>query len=131
MKDFYSSQSSFQHSLASGIYYVEFISNGSSTSYLYPYTFLIQNTLSLDENIVSENILAYPNPFSNQLTIETNEPIYKVEIYNLLGQLVKIFEFNNPNATTVNLDLEEIAQGNYIAKVSSEYSINTIKLIKN
>jgi hypothetical protein len=126
-----SSQSSFQHSLASGIYYVEFISNGSSTSYLYPYTFLIQNTLSLDENIVSENILAYPNPFSNQLSIEANEPIYKVEIYNLLGQLVKIFEFNNPNGTTVNLDLEEIAQGNYIAKVTSEYSINTIKLIKN
>ena len=110
---------------------MEFISNGSTTSYLFPYTFLIQDALSLEDNIISEEILAYPNPFTNQLTIELNEPIYKVEIYNILGQKVKIFMFDNPKENSLNLDLSELVQGNYIAKVSSELLTKTIKLIKN
>jgi minor extracellular serine protease Vpr len=84
------------------------------------------------QNFDNQNsIIAYPNPFSNQLTIEANEPIYKVEIYNLLGQKVKTLEINNPSESTINIELSELAQGNYIAKVSSELLTNTIKLIKN
>jgi hypothetical protein len=74
---------------------------------------------------------AYPNPFTNQLTIEANEPIFKIEIYNLLGQKVKNILFNNPTENSVNIDLSELAQGNYIAKATSELLTNTIKLIKN
>lgn len=124
-------QTSFQHNLTSGIYYIEFISTGNSSSHLYPYSFIIQSNLSLDDNSIDLNIKAYPNPFSNQITIEANEPIYKVEIYNLLGQKVKNILFNSPTENSINIDLSDLSQGNYIAKVSSELLINTIKLIKN
>lgn len=87
-------------------------------------------TLSSGDFELNEGITVYPNPFTNQLTIEVNEPINKVEIYNLLGQKVKNIVFNNPTKNTVNIELSELAQGNYIAKVTSERSVNTVKLIK-
>lgn len=124
-------QSSFQHNLTSGIYYIEFIATGNSSSHLYPYSFIIQNNLSLEDNLLDLSIKAYPNPFSNQLSIEATEPINKVEIYNLLGIKVKNILFNSPTENSINIDLSDLAQGNYIAKVSSELLINTIKLIKN
>ncbi len=125
------SQNSFQHNLTTGIYYIEFISVGNLSSYNYPYTFLIQNTLSNEDNLMQIELNAYPNPFTNQLTFKANEPIYRIEIYNLLGQKVKNILFNNPTENLVNIDLSGLAQGNYIAKVSSKLLTNTIKLIKN
>lgn len=84
------------------------------------------------QNFDNQNsIIAYPNPFTNQLTIEANEPIFKVEIFNLLGQKVKNILFNNPTENSINIELSDLAQGNYIAKVTSELSINTVKIIKN
>jgi hypothetical protein len=74
---------------------------------------------------------AYPNPFTNQLTIEANESIFKIEIYNLLGQKVKSFEINNPSEITIDIELSELAQGNYIAKVTTQNLILTIKINKN
>jgi pimeloyl-ACP methyl ester carboxylesterase len=125
------SQGSFQHNLTIGSYYIEFISVGNLSSYNYPYTFLIQNTLSNDDNILITGLKAYPNPFTNQITIEANEPIYKVEIYNLLGQKVKDFEINNPSESKIDIELSELAQGNYIAKVTTQNLILTIKINKN
>lgn len=125
------SQSSFQHNLNTGSYYIEFISVGNLSSYNYPYTFLIQSTLSNDDNILQTGLKAFPNPFTNQLTIESKELIHKVEIFNLLGQKVKNILFNNPTENSINIELSDLAQGNYIAKVTSELSVNTVKIIKN
>ena len=125
------SQNSFQHNLTTGSYYIEFISVGNLSSYNYPYTFLIQDSLSNDDSLMKTELKAYPNPFTNQLTIEGNEPIFKVEIFNLLGQKVKNIEIKNSTEKSVNIELSELAQGNYIAKVTSENSIKTIKINKN
>lgn len=88
------------------------------------------STMSTDENSLVSNIKAYPNPFTNQLTIEANEPIIKVEIYNLLGQLVKSITVENLSNSIVNLDMSEISQGNYIAKIHMTSTIKSVKLIK-
>ncbi len=88
------------------------------------------STMSIDENTLESNVKTYPNPFTNQLTIEANEPIQKVEIYNLLGQLVKIITTENSNNLIVNLDTSEISQGNYIAKIHMTSSIKSVKLVK-
>lgn len=89
------------------------------------------STLGLNNNSNENSIKAYPNPFTNQLTIEANEPIHEVEIYNLLGQKVKNFIVNNPTENLINIDLSELAHGNYFAKVYSEEKIKTIKILKN
>lgn len=88
------------------------------------------STMSIDENTLESNIKTYPNPFTNQLTIEANEPILKVEIYNLLGQLVKSITIENSSNLIVNLDMNEISQGNYIAKIYMTTAIKSVKLIK-
>ncbi len=88
-------------------------------------------TLSSGDFELNEGIIFYPNPFSNQLTIEANEPIHKVEIYNLLGQKVKNIEIDNPTERTINIELSELSQGNYFAKIYQEVNVKTIKIIKN
>lgn len=88
------------------------------------------SSLGLNNNSIKNNIKAYPNPFTNQLTIEAYETIYKVEIYNLLGQKVISFEINNPTENSVNTDLSELAQGNYLAKIYTELNVESIKIIK-
>ena len=88
------------------------------------------STLGLNNNSIENSIRAYPNPFKNQLTIEANEPIQKVEIFNLLGQKVKNIEIDSPTEKTINIELPELSQGNYLAKIFFEQKIQTVKLIK-
>jgi hypothetical protein len=126
-----SQQTSFQHNLSSGSYYIEFISNADATSYQYPYTFKIENnTLSVDKYVHHEVVKAYPNPFSNNITIETNGKLKRIEIFNMLGQSVKIIEAISLNQNSRNLNLSELSNGNYILKITNENSINTIKINK-
>lgn len=89
------------------------------------------STMSIDEITLDGNIKTYPNPFVNQLTIEANNPIQKVEIYNLLGQKVKIIEINNPIENLITIDLSELAQGNYMAKIYTDVYVKSNKIIKN
>ncbi|MBP9848503.1 MAG: alpha/beta fold hydrolase [Flavobacterium sp.] len=117
--------------LSPGDYYLEIYGTPVDISIIKSYNFNLSSTLTSENFTHQSSIKAYPNPFTNQLTIESNELIYKVEIYNLLGQKVKNILFNNTTENSINIDLSELAQGNYIAKVSSESFINTIKLIKN
>lgn len=90
----------------------------------------INQFLSVQNFDIINPIKAYPNPFTNQLSIEANEPIFKVEIYNLLGQLVKSITVENSSNPIVNLDMSEISQGNYIAKIYMTSTIKSVKLIK-
>ena len=79
---------------------------------------------------IDDIIKTYPNPFTNQLTIEANETIQKVEIYNILGQLIKSISIENSNNSLINLDMSEISQGNYVAKIHMTSTIKSVKLIK-
>lgn len=92
---------------------------------------LIESILSIENIDNDTSFKTYPNPFTNQITFDANEPILKVEIFNLLGQKVKNILFNNPTENSINIDLSDLSQGNYIAKVTSELYVNTVKIIKN
>lgn len=87
------------------------------------------STLSSNNNIYENEIIVFPNPFKNQLNIDAFQPIEKIEIFNILGQLVKSFEISKINSTTI--DLNELTKGNYIAKIYFEINQTTIKLIKD
>ena len=87
--------------------------------------------MSIDENNFDKGIKVYPNPFSNLITIETNEPIFKIEIYNLLGQMVKSKIIDSPIDNLVNIDLSELVLGNYMAKIYVENGEKSVKIIKN
>jgi type IX secretion system substrate protein len=69
----------------------------------------------------------YPNPVQNSLNLAYNEVIDDVTIYNLMGQ--KVFT-KTMNAATGEIDLSALASGNYVVKVTSADTMNTIKIVK-
>jgi len=122
------SNASFQHNLIAGNYYLEFYSSPNSTSYIYPYSFNVQQSLSID-NISMNDIIVYPNPFSNQISMESKDNINEIFIYNYLGQLIK--SFKNSNFNSIPIDLSDLENGSYVAKIHLSKSTKIVKLIKN
>jgi hypothetical protein len=62
----------------------------------------------------------YPNPVDEQLFVELNETVQKlnVEIYNITGQLVLNRMFQNTNS--VNLDVSGLTNGIYILRLNTD-----------
>ena len=91
-----------------------------------------KNILSTTENVLENNVLIYPVPFSNELNIELPTGIENktyVELYNLNGQLIltkKLDLLNNK----VRLNTSNIAKGIYLLKVLNQQISVTQKLIK-
>ncbi len=64
---------------------------------------------------------------NNVLSISSNNQIDQVEIYNMLGQVVKTLQ---PNNSKVNVDLNELNNGMFISKVSINGQTQTFKFVK-
>ncbi|WP_026450705.1 T9SS type A sorting domain-containing protein [Aequorivita capsosiphonis] len=84
--------------------------------------------LILGTNTVSENTISfYPNPIADVMHINSKEIIDSVEVYTISGQRVSNITFNN-NHTQLNLS--SLASGVYLVKVSSNGSIENLKVVK-
>ncbi len=98
-----------------GTFYVDniFFSKTISTS--------ISNTLTNDVSI-------YPNPMKDQLNINSESEIKSIEIYNIMGQLVKNISTNSLEKV---IDMSSFAAGNYFVSVKlANGLISTQKIVK-
>lgn len=77
-----------------------------------------------DYNFFNEAIL-FPNPSKNSFTIETNQIINTVSIYNVQGKSVKLFKSNGST-----YDIEDLTSGIYFVKIKTNKGLVTKKLIK-
>ena len=123
------STSPFSTSLNSGQYYLEFYATPTSTSYQFPYTFTIQNSLSIDENVFKDDLIVYPNPTSSKIFITSKLHIDIYEVYNALGQKVKEGSFNAA-LDQQELDLTALQNGLYILNFKGIDSNKTVRIIK-
>ena len=100
---------------------VTFVNIGGYGQALYLDNILVESseTLSVIDQTINNELLVYPNPTSNKLTIKTSYDIDKVELYNILGK--KVME-----STNLELTLNSLSDGVYILQI---YSGET-KLIK-
>ncbi|ESU29059.1 hypothetical protein FLJC2902T_10960 [Flavobacterium limnosediminis JC2902] len=67
----------------------------------------LQNSLGVDENLFTEDILVYPIPSKNYVTVEikNNIAIAELSVYNLLGQkLENITVRQNDNKIEINMN---------------------------
>jgi photosystem II stability/assembly factor-like uncharacterized protein len=80
------------------------------------------------ESPLVNNIIVYPNPGKNNLTISANAKISNIKIYNSKGQIVRSAE--KQTANQVVLDISDLTSGVYFLKVSSDGSIITRSIIK-
>ncbi|HEY0047565.1 MAG TPA: GEVED domain-containing protein [Flavobacterium sp.] len=83
---------------------------------------------SLNNNDFTSNSLkVYPNPVKGLLNVSNSANIKKVVVYNVLGQQVNVVE---ANSTDTQIDLSALTQGTYFVQITSQDTIETVKVIK-
>lgn len=90
------------------------------------YTINFTNTLGIDDVNLVSNI--YPNPTTGIFNVEANSPINSVEVYNVSGTLVKVY--NVENLTKVQLNISSLDRGVYLVKVNTNNTTQTTRIIK-
>jgi len=68
----------------------------------------------------------YPNPVNDILYFESNYPIEKIEVNNLLGQTIS----TNLSTDKKSLDLSYLSQGNYLVKITIGSVSKRIRIAK-
>lgn len=85
----------------------------------------VTGTLGVDEFQNNLDLSIYPNPTANSVNVETSESIEKIEVYDILGKIVKM------QNKGVNVDLSDLSEGLYALKVTTiDGKIATKKIVK-
>lgn len=87
-------------------------SNGNFATVLAHY----DNTLSIGENEEDAEVLIYPNPFSEEITVTTKMKEAKFECLDLSGKMIHHGGFS----MDANIQLPNLAPGTYILKVTDK-----------
>ncbi|MFD2602238.1 Ig-like domain-containing protein [Flavobacterium suzhouense] len=74
-----------------------------------------------------KNLVVYPNPVVDKLTISYSEPITEISVINMLGQVVMSKKVNTDK---VELNTEKLQNGSYILRVATAQGIASIKVVK-
>ena len=69
----------------------------------------------------------YPNPVIDRLTITFDHQLERIEVYNMLGQMVR---FQQPNFTETEIDMNNLAAATYIVRIYSNDAVKEVKVIK-
>jgi beta-glucanase (GH16 family) len=87
-----------------------------------------ENVLNLDNVSNFSKIKLFPNPVTNELTINSKENINTTaEIYSLLGQKLYSCVLKEENT---NIDVSNFQNGIYLVLIISEKGIDTYKVLK-
>ncbi|MGZ4042947.1 MAG: T9SS type A sorting domain-containing protein [Bacteroidia bacterium] len=101
---------------------VDFTNDATCITVLIPYvTSIAQHT------ILNPDVIVSPNPFHDKILISGEVEIRKVEVFNIMGQLIKTISVNGKNT---ELLLEESPSGIYLIKLYSEKGVFTKKAVK-
>lgn len=117
--------STFGGDQARGSIYQFLITSNVGTLYV-DNIYLHKNTLANTSFEVSK-IKMFPNPAKSNFTIDAQDNIEKVAVYNLLGQEVVS---KNPNAKQVVLDIANLQVGVYVVKAIINGAVSTSRIIK-
>lgn len=79
------------------------------------------------EEFAKAQMLMYPNPASDLITLEAGDAIQKVAIYNVLGQ--QVLE-TSPNANAATLNVSELQSGVYMINTTVNGAQSSRKFIK-
>lgn len=93
----------------------------------YDNIYLHKNTVLSNASFEASNIKMFPNPAKSNFTIDAQENIEKVSVYNLLGQEVVS---KNPNTNSVTFDITNLQSGVYVVKATINGTVSTSRIIK-
>jgi len=90
-------------------------------------------TVSIDNSNKSLSIKTYPNPVENDLNIALNlenSSRVNLEIFNLAGQLLVSENYDlHSGSQTLRINLNQLAKGTYILKITDSNNAHTQQLI--
>jgi len=117
-------------------YYIGVYYQNASNSWIaltpsnyYRTTFTLVDSPTALENIsANNNLMIYPNPVANELTISTANQIHKLSITDVLGR--QVYEWNNEKSDKINIDVSHLKTGNYILKVKTNNGLQVTKFNK-
>jgi hypothetical protein len=78
-------------------------------------------------NFETLKVIIYPNPVSNELTIEAKNTIQKVTVFNLLGQEVLS---TRPKTNSAKIQTSSLSKGVYVISATIDDVVSTSKFIK-
>lgn len=87
----------------------------------------LNTNMSTLDNEWNTSINLYPNPCSNEITIESEEMISDCSLYNSLGQFIMQYPLNTTNQT---IDVSNLESGLYIMKLRVQDKMITRKIMK-
>lgn len=90
------------------------------------------DTLLFTNELSEISYSAFPNPTRDKLTINFNRSlsIQKIEVVDLLGQIVFGQKQNSSFQNSITVPLENLRHGIYFCKISSGEGVVTIKVLK-
>lgn len=84
---------------------------------------------SSTNEFTTKTIVTYPNPFDNQITIESDSNITKVIISDIHGRVIKNIE--NSKSNNINVNTDNIQKGSYLISIyTKKGKVITKKMIK-
>ena len=89
-------------------------------------------TLSMENLILNNQISMYPNPTSNEITIQNNSTLNlkNITISNINGDIIKTVSFKDFKSKET-IDTQNLQSGIYIVTIQSDSGKSTRKLIIN
>lgn len=100
--------------------------NFNEDSMVIDYVRVYQNNSLTIEDVEEQHFRIYPNPASSQISIQTNQHIDRVELYNVLGQ--KIIEKRN---NVRQLNLQGVNAGIYLLRIYANGQVTIKRIVKN
>lgn len=87
---------------------------------------IIEGTVGLTEAEVNSLSYVFPNPAKDEVMVASSLNMERVEIVNMLGQVVYSADVN---ANSVKVNTAEMGAGNYLVKMYTEAGMATKKLV--
>ena len=94
----------------------------SNAEYWNYFTNIQEDCSSIEETEIAD-LQIYPNPVGNTLNIKSSEDISKIEIVNVMGQVVYRTEVNGNNAVC---DVNGLANGVYVVRIYNSRTSTTL-----
>ena len=90
-------------------------------------TTVITDNLSVNDFEMFDSVTIYPNPVKDVLTFRAKSKIQNIQIFNLLGKLIKEMK---PTKSTHDINISQLSSGVYFIHFQSENKKVTKKFVK-
>jgi len=119
----------FTQNLSAGSYYLEIFGTPTSSSYYYPYKFLLVPETGIADITNGSDFLVYPNPANELITIKANNNSILGLTYTICDQLGSQVLTGKITNEITSININQLATGIYLLQIGQQMR-QAIKVVK-